>query len=120
MSPGKGEGSWGTIEGILGCRPEPYMLWSDGREERVTNLKKAEKRRKKRLEKGKSTFVIVYKQPDCYQPAWTSINHVVNKPKFALVGEASIVGRAVILQGNEGKEDKGIACCTLELVKEEA
>jgi Cu/Zn superoxide dismutase len=123
-----GETSWGLIEPVMYCPPEPHMLWPDGRVERITNLKNAETRRQMRLAKGKPTFTIVYKEPDCYQPVWNRNTHVVHNPKFALEGEKSIVGRAIVLQGNvdywyrgdDGNPDKAIACCTLELVAEEA
>ena len=110
----------GMIEPILGCPAEPFMLWPDGREEKIVDLEKAEKKRKRALKKGKPTYSIVLKEPDCYQPVWNRDTFTLNDAKFALEGKNSIVGKAVVvLQGKEKRGGDGIACCTLKLVDEE-
>ena len=111
----------GTIEPVMYCPPEPYMLFPDGRVERITNLKKAEKKRNKKVMKGKlSPYTIVYKTPDCYQPVWNRNSLTYPAAPFVLEGDKSIVGRAVVLQDVDGNSDPGIACCTLKIVSDEA
>ena len=92
------------------------------------NGTKGEKKCTKRREsKGKCTniedfFLVLEKMPDCYTPKQATYLMTVDTPKFYLDGERSIVGRAVVLYDqsgdNKNSEDSTIACCTLNLSKE--
>ena len=62
------------------------------------------------LRKGKEAFFILYKEPDCYKPVSSRETHILNEPMFYLRGKKSIVGKAVVLGGDDGEP---IACCTL-------
>ena len=74
--------------------------------------------------KKKRTYEI--RQNDCYEPKWLQETWNFHEPRFTLLGEESIVGRAVVIYsgrddlGSGGSKDTGnegppIACCTLEI-----
>ena len=124
VDPLKEEGKSGLIEGIFSCAPEPYMLFQDGSERKIINLEKAQERllleKLQKKENPGNLYEIILKEPDCYNPVSNQDKYTLHSPLFALEGEDSIVGKSVVLQGNEdGNEDDGIACCTLKLVSEE-
>ena len=123
VDPLKEEGISGLIEATMACQPEPYMLFQDGSERKIINLEKAHKRleRLQKKENPSNLYEIILKEPDCYSPVMNKDTYTLHSPLFALEGEDSIVGKSVVLQGNEdGHKDDGIACCTLKLVSEEA
>ena len=100
----------GVPEALRQCPPEAYKYWPDGREELIEDVAQAEIEMHMMLMEGKEAFIIIEKMPDCYQPASSKDMHTLNKPMFYLRGKKSIVGKAVVLEGDNGEP---IACCTL-------
>ena len=120
VDPAAREERVGLVEPVRHCPPVPYKVWRDGSEEKIENMEQAEMELQKLRMKGKDLFLIVYVEPDCYQPVYNRDTHTLNKPLFHLQGKFSIVGRAVLLQVDsltsvDGSPGDAIACCTLQL-----
>ncbi|KAL5247875.1 hypothetical protein ACHWQZ_G017147 [Mnemiopsis leidyi] len=122
VDPAAREERVGLVEPVRHCSPVPYKVWRDGSEEKIENMEQAEMELQRLRMKGKDLFLIVYVEPDCYQPVYNRDTHTLNKPLFHLQGKFSIVGRAVLLQVDsltsvDGSPGDAIACCTLQLEK---